>query len=181
MLLHQLLIQHPEALGAILRDTPAGVWLLLVFLLGLGFVSARPRAVAPAQAVILPLAMGALALWGTVSAFAASGRLAGLLLLWLLCAAAVLRIGWHWRAPRGTRFDPSRQRLLLPGSWMPMILILAVFLMKYGIGVQLAMAPQLAQHGGFAIVVTALYAALSGLFAARTRAVLRLAHGPAAV
>ena len=31
------------------------------------------------------------------------------------------------------------------------------------------------------IVVTALYAALSGLFAARTRAVLRLAHGPAAV
>lgn len=180
MLLHQLLLQHPEALGPILRGTPAWVWLLLAFLLALGFVSARTRRIAPARVAILPLAMGALALWGTASAFAASGWLPQLLLLWLLCAGVVLWLGRHWRAPRGTRFDPERQRLTLPGSWVPMLLILAVFLMKYGIGVQLAMAPQLARHGGFAIVVTLLYAALSGLFAARTRAVLRLAHAPAA-
>ena len=67
----------------------------------------------------------------------------------------------------------------MPGSWVPMLLILAVFLMKYVIGVQLAMEPALAHNNSFAFVVTAIYGALSGLFAARTLRVLRLMRRPA--
>jgi hypothetical protein len=59
-----------------------------------------------------------------------------------------------------------------------MLLILAVFLMKYGVGVQLAMEPRLARDAGFAFAVTALYGLLSGLFAARGLRVLRLARQP---
>ncbi len=57
-----------------------------------------------------------------------------------------------------------------------MLLILAIFPMKYAIGVQLAMAPELAANAQFALVVTALYGALSGLTASRALRVLRLAH-----
>ena len=82
--------------------------------------------------------------------------------------------------PAGTRWNAAARSFHLPGSWVPMGLILAVFLMKYAIGVQLAMQPALAHASGFAFVVTALYGLLSGLFAARTLRVLRSTRGPAA-
>jgi len=40
------------------------------------------------------------------------------------------------------------------------------------------MEPSLARSSGFALTVTALYGLLSGLFAARTLRVLRLARSP---
>lgn len=179
MLLTELLLNHPEALGPILRGTPSWVWALLAALIALGLTATRTRQMALARLAALPLAMTGLALWGVVSAFAGSGRLAGLLVLWLLCAGLALAWGWRGAPPAGTRYDPQRRVFQLPGSWVPMGLILAVFLMKYGIGVQLAMAPALARHADFALAVTALYGALSGVFAARTLRVLRLARGPA--
>ena len=59
-----------------------------------------------------------------------------------------------------------------------MVLILGVLLIKYSVGVQLALEPTLARHLGFAITVTALYGLLSGLFAVRSLRVLRLAARP---
>jgi hypothetical protein len=176
MLLTRLLIEHPEALPTIVRSTPAWVGGLFLFLLALGLSSLRTRQVPRARLVLLPLAMGGLALWGVCAAFGASGELPALLGVWLLCAALTLFIARARRAPRGTRYEPASARFTLPGSGVPMALILAAFLMKYGIGVQLAMEPRLAHELGFALVVSALYGALSGLFAARTLRVLRLAQ-----
>lgn len=180
MLLPRLLIEHPGAIGDIVLRTPAWVGGLLVFLLLLGFSAVRTRRLPRTRLVLLPLAMTGLALWGVVSAFGGTRSLPALLALlalWLLCAALVLLSQRGRSAPPGTRFDPASRSFELPGSWVPMALILAVFLMKYGIGVQLALEPQLGQDLAFALGVTALYGALSGLFAARTLRVLRLTQG----
>jgi hypothetical protein len=176
MLLTELLLNHPEALGPILRGTPPWVWALLAALIAIGLGATRTRQMALAHLAALPLAMTGLALWGVVSAFAGSGRLAGLLALWLLCAGLALAWGWRGAPPAGTCYDRQHRVFRLPGSWVPMGLILTVFLMKYGIGVQLALAPTLAHDSAFALAVTALYGALSGVFAARTLRVLRLAR-----
>ncbi|GAB1390925.1 MAG: hypothetical protein AMXMBFR78_17660 [Rubrivivax sp.] len=180
MLLTRLLIEHPEALATIVRSTPAWVGGLFVFLIALGLSAARTRQLPRSRLILLPVAMAGLALWGVWAAFGASGELPALLALWLLCAALMLYATRTQRAPRGTRFQPATARFVLPGSWVPMALILAVFLMKYLIGVQLAMEPRLAHELGFALGVTALYGALSGLFAARTLRVLRVAREEAA-
>ncbi len=174
MLITTLLRQHPGAIVDIVRGTPAWVGLLLAALLALGYSNTRERSVPTARLVLLPLSMLGLALWGVQSAFGASGHLAGLLALWALGFATVLAVAWRGAAPAGTRYDPATQRIHLPGSWVPLGLILAVFLMKYSIGVQLAMEPALAQQPGFASAVSALYGLLSGLFAARALRVLRL-------
>lgn len=177
MLLTQLLSRHPEAIVDIVRQTPAWVGALLAALLWLGFSATRDRDVPIGRLVLMPVAMGALALWGVVSAFGASGQLAALLALWAVCGAAVLAIGGRLAPPAGTRWNHAARSFHLPGSWAPMGLILLVFLMKYGIGVQLAMEPPLARDAGFAFAVTALYGLLSGFFAARTLCLLRLARG----
>lgn len=108
------------------------------------------------------------------SAFAASGRLAELLLLWAACFAAMLALGLRGAAPAGTTWNAGARSFHLPGSWAPMALILGVFLIKYTVGVQLALEPALARDAGFALAVTGLYGLLSGWIAARTLRVLRL-------
>jgi len=176
MLLTQLLAQHPEAIVDIVRQTPAWVGALLAGLLWLGFSATRGRDVHVGRLVLMPVAMGGLALWGVQSAFGATGHLPALLALWAAGYAAVLALGGRLAPPAGTRWNAATRSFHLPGSWVPMGLILAVFLMKYAIGVQLAMAPELAHDNGFALAVTALYGVLSGLFAARALRVLRLAR-----
>lgn len=184
MLLTQLLARHPEAIVDIVRQTPAWVGGLLAGLLFLGLSATRTRDVPLARLVLMPLAMGALALWGVLSAFGefgATARLAELLTLWIGCGAAVLAVGARGTPPAGTLYDAGARRFHLPGSWVPLALILAVFLMKYVIGVQLALEPSLAHDAGFAFTVTTLYGGLSGLFAARTLRVLRSTRRPATV
>lgn len=183
MLLTQLLVQHPEALADIVRRTPLWVGGLLVGLLYLGVSASRARDLSVARLVLMPLAMSGLALWGVISAFGGfdpSGRLAELLALWIGCGATVLALGARGTPPAGTRYDAGTRRFHLPGSWVPLGLILAVFLMKYVIGVQLALEPSLAQDARFGFAVTTLYGGLSGLFAARMLRVLRSTRGPAA-
>ena len=181
MLLPQLLIQHPEAVVEIVRRTPVWVGLLLVALIVLGVSSVRSRDVSIGRLVLLPLVMIGLAAWGVQSAFGAGGHLAELLGLWAACGALLLAFGTRLAPPAGARFDAATRRVHLPGSWVPLLLILMVFLMKYGIGVQLAIEPALAQSSGFALAVTALYGLLSGLFAARALRVLRLVRPTQAV
>lgn len=176
MLLTELLAKHPEAVSGIARQTPVWVWGLLAGLTALGLSATRDRSLHIGRIVLMPLIMGALALWGVQSAFGASGRLAELLALWGACYATLLIVGTRMAPPAGARYDAATHSFALPGSWVPLVLILSVFLMKYGIGVQLAMAPELPRDAGFAFTVTALYGLLSGLFAARTLRVLRLAY-----
>ena len=180
MLLTQLLADHPEAVIDIVRHTPLWVGGVLAALVALGAQSLRPRALPLGRLLAMPLIMGGLALWGVQSAFGASGRLTELLGLWAAGYATALALGAGLRPPAGARYDVAAQRFELPGSVVPLLLILAVFLLKYGVGVQLALEPALAQDSRFAFGVTGLYGLLSGLFAARSLRVLRLLRRPAA-
>jgi hypothetical protein len=180
MLLTNLLRQHPAAIIDIVRQTPPWVGALLAALVWLGLSATRDRAVPVARLLLMPVVMGALALWGVVSAFGAGGQVSALLALWAACCAALLAVGARLPPPAGARWHAAAQRFHLPGSWLPLALILAVFLLKYAIGVQLALAPALARDSGFALAVAALYGLLSGLFAARTLRVLRLRGSAAA-
>jgi len=55
--------------------------------------------------------------------------------------------------------------------------MMAIFLLKYAVGVTLSMQPQLAQTADFAIAVSAAYGALSAVFMGRARNIL--ARAPA--
>ena len=143
-MLIQLLVHQPQMLGPILQHTPNWVWGLLATLIALGLSQVRTRSVSLARVALLPMAMTALALWGTVSAFGGSTQFGPVLLAWLVAAAAALAAVAPFAPPAGTRYDPATRRFHLPGSWVPMLLILGVFLTKNVVGVELAIAPCLA-------------------------------------
>jgi hypothetical protein len=56
-----------------------------------------------------------------------------------------------------------------------MLLILGIFLTKYGVGITLAMQPGMARDGLFTLAVGGLYGLFSGIFAGRAARLWRLA------
>lgn len=172
-MLLQLLADHPEALGPIVRQTPLWVWGLFAALLALGLSQLRTRTASLARVAMLPAAMTLFSVFGTWSALGRSAHVAGAALVWF--AAAALAFALVSRQPRAARFDPLQRRYHLPGSPVPLLLILGIFLLKYGVGVELVIAPQQVNDAGFALTVAGLYGALTGLFTGRAGGLVRLA------
>jgi hypothetical protein len=60
------------------------------------------------------------------------------------------------------------------------LLIVGIFLVKYVVGVDLAMAPRLVREPSYVLSVAALYGAFTGVFIGRASRLWRLAVRPAA-
>ena len=174
-MLIQILVHQPQIAGAILKNTPVWVWGLLAGLVVLGLSQARDRSASQLRVTLLPVTMTGLSIWGTVSAFGASPLFGTVMLVWLAATALVLAGVASTAAPRGATYDAASRIYRMPGSWIPMALIVAVFLVKYVVGVDLAMQPALARDTQYTLIVAALYGVASGTFIGRAARLWRLA------
>lgn len=175
-MLIQLIAQQPQILGPILKNTPTWVWGLLATLLALGFSQIATRRVSALRMGLMPVAMTGLSLWGTLSAFSQSPLFGYVLLAWAAGAALVFALVATRAAVPGAGYDAATRSFTVPGSWLPLALILGIFLTKYAVGVATAMQPALRAEVAFAMPVAVLYGVFSGLFAGRTLGLLRLAR-----
>jgi hypothetical protein len=153
----------------LLARTPTWVWAILAVIIVIGLLQARDQQMARARLLILPLLWLAYGAWGVEASFGLAAAplaawVAGLLLSLLLAR----RSGW----PGSASFDPASQRFRVPGSWLPMALMLAIFAAKFALGVALAMQPQLARSLPVAAGFALLFGALSGVFLGRSRNIL---------
>jgi hypothetical protein len=149
----------------ILLHTPRWVFALFLALLVLGVQQLFARQVTLRRVAVMPVAMSGLAVYGVVSAFAAQPLLA--LLVWAKCAVVVTALVMRLPLPASVQYDPASRRFSLPGSAVPLALMMGVFFTKYAAGVSLAVSPELATHTGFALGLSALYGVFSGLFIGR--------------
>ena len=154
----------------VVQHTPIWVWGLLVLLVVLGLSQARTRRIGLARATLLPLAMLGLSLWGVLSAFGSTSAVAA----WLLAMALVTALSLRVAFVAGASWLAAERRFQMPGSWWPLVLILGIFITKYGVAVTLALHPQLHAVAGFAIGACLLYGVFSGLFVGRALTLWRL-------
>lgn len=161
----------------ILSHTPPWVWAVLFALVWMGLAQTAPRRTRLRRVIGLPLAMTSLSLYGTLSVFGAVPES-----WWMWLGAGLITLVWVASSgpPADVRYDPAAQVFSLPGSWVPLVLMMAIFLTKYLVGVMLAMQPALAHDITMAAAVASLYGAMSGLFIGRMLRMLRLAHASAA-
>jgi hypothetical protein len=161
----------------IIHNTPVWVWALLAALIALGYSQTRSRTVGLQPVVIMPVAMVLLSLYGTVSAFGPSPLV---LCTWLAAGATVASLVVLRPAPLGSAYDSATRQFAVPGSWLPLFVILGIFCTKYTVGVTLAMQPAMAQHTVFTALVGLLYGLFSGFFAGRALRLWRLTSPVAA-
>ncbi|MGA7984080.1 MAG: DUF6622 family protein, partial [Burkholderiales bacterium] len=157
----------------ILRHTPTWVFGLFVLLLALGITQARARRLGRTRLLLLPLAMLGLSLYGAASAFGSAPLALG---SWAAALAAVTLASLQLPAPRGVGYSSAERTFAVPGSWLPLALMMAIFFTKYAVAVALARQPELRATTGFVAVVGVVYGMFSGLFYARALRILRAAR-----
>ena len=174
-MLIQLLIDKPQTIGLILARTPVWVWFLLAGLLWLGIGMLERKTIGARRAAIMPVAMTGLSLWGTISAFSHSATYGYVLLAWAVAAVVLAAVVGMMQAPRGTSYNTHKRTFTVPGSWVPLALIMGIFLVKYVVGIELSMRPELAYDGSYSLTCGAIYGVFSGLFTGRSIRLGRLA------
>jgi hypothetical protein len=170
-----LLLDHPEMAGTIVRATPAWVWGLLAALVWLGAAQLRDRNASLARVSILPVVMTGLSVWGVTGAFGKSPMFGYVMLTWMLVAAIAFAAIGMTSAPKGTTYDAGTRTYFLPGSWVPLAMIVGIFLTRYVVNVDVAMNPTLTRDGQYTIVVAAMYGLFTGAFLGRAARLWRLA------
>lgn len=151
---------------------PSWVPALFLGLMVLGYRHSRPRTVNPAVPVVFALAMLGFSFYGVTSAFGADAPVLALA-VWAAGYAATLVVGTRAVSWRGFALDGDSVRV--PGSWVPMALILSVFAAKFALGFAQGIHSPLMHELGFILVMSAVLGALSGGFGARALAVHRFA------
>lgn len=156
----------------IIQHTPTWVFGLFLALLALGGRQMFPTQAGLRRMAIMPLAMAGLSAYGPVSAFGGTPAApAG----WALAAAAALAVVLSRPLPSGVAFDRGEMRFSLPGTPVPLMLMMGIFFTKYTVGVLLALHPGLAHQAGFALAMSVLYGAFAGLFLGRSLRLWKLA------
>lgn len=156
----------------ILTHTPTWVFGLFAALVALGVSQCVKRQATLYRVALMPLTMTALSAAGLISVFGAQAQP---LLLWAVAAAASGIVIFNRPAPAGTLYDATKRQFTLPGSFVPLLLIMSIFCTKYGVNASLAMRPELAHQFQFAAVVSAIYGGFSGIFVARAARLWKLA------
>ena len=148
----------------ILIHTPTWVFALFALLLWMGITQLFPRRASLARITVMPVVMTALAVYGVVSAFADTPwALAAWATMALLVGAATLRL-----APASTaQYNPQARSFSLPGSGVPLALMMGIFFFRYAVAVVQAVKPGILDTAPAAVVVAATYGVFSGLFMAR--------------
>jgi hypothetical protein len=155
----------------ILQQTPHWVWGILAALIVIGFKQTLPRRRSVRSSTSLPLLMAILSLYGVASAFS---RQPLALIAWVGGAAIALWLAQSLRVWGEIRWLPQERSVLMPGSWLPLALLLGLFMIKFAVAVALSTTPSLAVDAGSAGMAGLLYGGFSGLFLARTLAVWRV-------
>ena len=131
----------------IVQQAPRWVWILLAVLIAVGVSQSFARRRSLGSAIAAPLAM--------------------------IASLALAKAIGAWRAISWSATDRC---LEVPGSWVPMALILGIFTMKFAVGALLATHSELARSGLFGATAGFASGAFSGAFLSRGVAIWQTAH-----
>lgn len=165
-------VKEKPMLAQILERTPSWVFVLLFVLVALGYVQSRDRTVRRGNLAIIPVAMIALSLYGVISAF--GGAVLGLI-AWVLGVGLAVLLGRNLTGPRGVLFSAESRSFFVPGSWVPLALMMAIFFSKYAVNVVQARHFPIATGLVFIGATSVWYGILSGAFLARALVIWRSA------
>jgi hypothetical protein len=160
----------------ILSYTPIWVYATFFVLLAFGLIQTRTRTVRKLPALLMPAGMIALSLAGIYTSF---GFATLPLAAWGVALASSTVVGYtffrdtrvHYTAPDGSFF--------IPGNWVPLIVMMAIFVTKYVYAVMHAYNAEGIATPMVIGALSAVYGLLSGYFSSRAVNLIKLAQSEA--
>jgi len=161
-------------LQQIIIHTPLWVWAMLAFLVYRGWSASADREIPLFKVALIPLLLLALSLHGVYEQSHADAP--------ALAAAVLAAVGsgvLSWlatgRAAVASNIAPypGRGTVWLRGSWLPLLMMVSVFAVKYSVAVLKAMHSGYAQGAVFTLALSLLYGLFMGVPMGR---LLRIVH-----
>lgn len=144
----------------ILTHTPIYVWAILALLVYRGIAASRDREMPISKLFIIPAIMLALSLQDLSARF---GLGALTMAAWTVAAVAGAALTWTLATARTTR-GATAGSVMVRGSWIPLIMMMSVFVTKYTVAVLLAINAQARQETMVIVLVSSLFGVLNGVF-----------------
>ena len=151
----------------ILANTPIWVFVLLAYLVWQGIQSLQPRTQPLWRSLIVPVVFF---LMGVSRLVLSRNNGWEPLLAWFVAALLFASLALY-RGPRLLAIDRKNRLVTRPGSPIPLLRNITVFLLQYAIAVMAAM--HLDAHIAGAVIGRAISGATAGYFAGRTVSLLR--------
>lgn len=124
----------------IINNIPLFVWPLFVMLLIGGIKASKTNQMPLKLLMLIP------AVFLSLSLFSFFGRYASeplAIVLWILCLGAGSFIGFSHIQRLELRFDKQKKMIELPGSWIPLLLSMSIFIAKFSVGMMRSLLPHL--------------------------------------
>jgi hypothetical protein len=148
----------------ILLGTPAWVWILLAVLVSRGMKALKGGTAPLAKLAVVPAVFAA---WGLLHLL--TERAAGwdTAFMWIAGGALGVGVGAVLARRSGMSVDRVHRTITLPGSAVPLALILLTFATKFWIGFELATAAHVGVDSLFVVLGGLVSGVVAGIFAGR--------------
>ena len=157
-----------------LQHIPIWVFGLLIALVALGWLQTRTRQVQVRRLWGIHIALTVVTLVGVVMQWLHTPWLVVGIISWAVSCVGVAWALGQGAAHAGASYDVGTRRFTVPGSWLPLVLFMAIFACKFVVGMVNATAPEQLHSVQAAIGISALYGLFSGLLNAKALQLLKL-------
>jgi hypothetical protein len=152
------------SLAAIIQGAPIWVWVLLAVLLSRGFKALHSTTATLSRLAIVPLIFAG---WGIAQLV--SNPLVGWsdVIVWMAGAAVGIAAGVYIASRSRFIVDPASHTVMVPGSVVPLLLIIAIFATKFWLGFHMATATDVESLGMYMLSGAAVSGVVAGVFGGR--------------
>ena len=163
---------------AIASHVPTWVWAILGYIVFMGLKQTREMRLTRLRLIALPTFWLCFGAWGVIGHYGVASLPTALWIAGLaLGLSLMLRADWAGRL--GARYDAETSSYVVPGSWVPLALMLSIFIAKFAQGVLLALHPEWASMIAVQLGTGLVFGTISGAMLGRSVSILRTAFRPA--
>ncbi len=144
--------------------TPWWVYVLLVYLIIMGFKASRTRVIELKRLFIIPALFTFLSVQTLLSSFKVDTFS---ILTWVIAILIGVAFGYLQIIRHKLRVDKKSFLVEMPGTWSTLVLIIIIFTSKYYFGYELSVDPQIAQQTLFEFSMLGISGVCTGLFIGR--------------
>lgn len=147
----------------IVYGTPLWVYAIFVYLISKGITALKQRSIPLLELMSIPAIFS---IWSLYSLKSKYGLLLPIVVTWLLALLTGMAVGWIV-FNRGINIDKKTRLVQIPGSWYPLFLYVASFIIKYYLGFTYTVWPEMQDNTFFWMLDVIASGIISGIFIGR--------------
>jgi hypothetical protein len=154
----------------LLNNIPAWLYILFFGLIYYGYTQSKTRKVSRIRITVLPVILLSLSLYGVLHV---ANSMIFAILTWLAGIALAFLINSKIRHGQGVILHQDNQHYVVPGSWIPLVLLMSAFIAKFSLGYLSGSHMVDPANSGFILISSGISGLISGTFGARAMQIFK--------